>query len=271
MWHPRFPRPALLALFALILLAGITATALLAAAGYTIFLKDGSSLVAKQKYTIQDGRAIITLLNGTQTFVRADQIDIQRTEAANKGGYGTGVLIPGSPQDIGTVPAQPRRDETLSDLIHQKGAGPRDVPASKRDRDQPAGGRLLKTKAGYNDLSTLTRKPYAHADITAELQQFFHGQGLEGIEISEGTQGDRPLIEISTNSEGSVFKALGIAANALLHIRDASPNRVAAFEVLLTTPARERAGQFVLTPEMAADLAAKKMDVTAFFVRNVQF
>jgi hypothetical protein len=269
MRHPRFPRPATLALFALSAL--LTATALLAAAGYTIFLKDGSNLVAKQKYTIQDGRAIITLLNGTQTFVRADQIDVPRTEAANKSGYGTGVLIPGSPQDIGTVPAQPRRDETLADLIHQKGAGPRDVPANRRDKEQTAGGRLLKTKAGYNDLSTLTRKPYAHPDVTAELQQFFHGQGLEGIEIYEGTQGDRPLIEISTNSEGSVFKALGIAANALLRIRDASPSRVNAFEVLLNTPARERAGQFVLTPEMAAELVSKKVDVTAFFVKNVQF
>ena len=265
----RHPRPATLALFALFAL--LTATALLAASGYTIILKDGSSLVAKEKYTIQNGKAIITLLNGTQTFVGADKIDVARTEAINKSGYGTGVLIPGSPQDIGTVPAQPRRDATLADLIHQKGAGPRDVPGNRRDKDQPAGGRLVRTKAGYNDLSTLTRKPYAHPEVTAELQQFFHAQGLEGIEIYEGTQGDRPLIEISTNSEGSVFKALGIAANALLQIREFAPNRVNAFEVLLNTPARERAGQFVLTPDMATELVSKRVDVTAFFVRNVQF
>ena len=271
MRHSRFPSLATLTLFALIVLVQITATALLAATGYTIILKDGSSLVAKEKYTVQNGKAIITLLNGTQTFVGADKIDVARTEAANKLGLGTGVLIPGSPQDIGTVPAQPRRDATLADLIHQKGAGPRDVPGNRRDKDQPAGGRLLRTKAGYNDLSTLTRKPYAHPEVTAELQQFFHAQGLEGIEIYEGTQGDRPLIEISTNSEGSVFKALGIAANALLQIRESAPNRVNAFEVLLNTPARERAGQFVLTPDMATDLVSKRVDVTAFFVKNVQF
>ena len=46
---------------------------------------------------------------------------------------------------------------------------------------------------------------------------------------------------------------------------------MAAFELLFTTPARERAGQFVLTPDMATELVAKKVDVTAFFVRNVQF
>jgi hypothetical protein len=263
----RVSRPALLALLALVAAASL----LLAVTAYTIVLKDGSTLVAKEKYTVQNGRAIITLLNGTQTFVRADQIDVRKTEQANKLGLGNGVLVPGSPQDVGTVPAQPRKDETLADLIHKQGAGPREVPGSKRQKEQPAAGRLQKTKAGFTDLSAFPRKPYAHADVTAQLQQFFRSQGFDQVEIWEGTQSDRPLIEISTNSEGSVFKALATAANGLLQIRSTFPNRLSAFEVVLTTPARERAGQFELTPGMATELVSKKVDVTAFFVRNVQF
>jgi hypothetical protein len=263
----RVSRPALLALLGLLAAASL----LLATAAYTIVLKDGSTLVAKEKYTVQNGRAIITLLNGTQTFVRADQIDVRRTEQANRAGVGNGVLIPGSPQDVGTVPAQPRKDETLADLIHKQGASTREVPGNKRQKDQPAAGKLLKTKAGYNDLSTLPRRPYAHADVTAQLQQFFHAQGFDAVEIWEGTQADRPMIEISTNSEGSVFKALNTAANGLLQIQSTFPNRLSAFEVLLTTPANERAGQFVLTPEMATELVSRKMDVAVFFVHNVQF
>jgi hypothetical protein len=262
----RHLRPAILFLAAL-----LASAALLAAAAYTIFLKDGSSLVARQKYTVQNGRAIIILLNGTETFVALDKIDIPRTEAANKGGYGTGVVIPGSPQDVGTVPAQIPRDQTLGDLINKKGAGPRDVPVNKRDKDQPAGGKALKTKAGYADLAILARRPYSHADITAALQQFFRGQGLDDVEIFEGTAGDHPMVEISANSEGSVFKALNSAAAGLLQIRDSFPGRVAAFDILLTTQSRERAGQFVLTPEMAGELVAKKVEVAAFFVKNVQF
>ncbi len=174
MRHPRFLRPAVLVLAALL----TSATLLLAAAAYTIFLKDGSSLVAKQKYTVDNGRAIITLLNGTETFVPLDKIDIPRTDAANRGGYGTGVVIPGSPQDVGPAPVQPQRDQTLGDLINKKVAGPRDVPTTtKRDKDAATNSRLVKTKAGYYDLSALARRPYAHADITAALQQFFHGQG----------------------------------------------------------------------------------------------
>jgi hypothetical protein len=269
MRHPRFLRPATLALALLL----ASATLLMAAAAYTILLKDGSTVVAKQKYTIDNGRAIITLLNGTQTFMPLDRIDIPRTEAANKAGYGNnGVVIPGTPQDVGTVPAQPQKDQTLGDLITKNGAGPRDVPTTnKRGKDPAANGRVLKTKAGYTDFVVLARRPYSHADLTAALQQFFHGQGLDDVEIFEGTSGDHPLIEITTNSEGSVFKALNSAAAGLLQIRDSFPNRVTAFEVLLTTPTHERAGQFVLTPEMATELVAKKVEVATFFIKNVQF
>jgi hypothetical protein len=268
MRYPRSTRPALLALLALLATASLS----MAVAAYTVVLKDGSTIVAKQKYTVQNGRAIIVLLNGTQTFVAANQIDVPRTEQANRLGYGNGVVLPGSPQDIGTVPAQPRKDETLADLIHKQGSGAHEVQGTRREKDQaPAGGRLLKTKAGFNDLTTLPRRPYSHPEVSAPLQQYFHTQGLDEVALYEGTGADRPLVEISTASEGSVFHALTTAANGLLQIREAFPNRVAAFEILLTTPARDRAGQFMLTPEMANDLVAKKVEVAAFFVRNVQF
>jgi hypothetical protein len=264
--HPRFPRPAILALLAL-----LTAAPLLAA-GYTIYLKDGSSIVAKEKYRVENGRAIITLLNGTQTFVPAAQIDARRTEEVNRGGHGAAVVLPGAPQEVGPTPTQTPKDKTLADLIATRRAGPRELPESRREGSTgSASGRLAKTKAGYFDFATLARKPYSHGEVTAELQQFFRGQGVEEVEIYDGTQADRPLLEITTASEGSVFQALTTAANALLHVRDLYPNRVAAFELLLTTPERERAGQFVLTPETATDLVSKKVDVTAFFIKNVQF
>ncbi|HEX9941691.1 MAG TPA: hypothetical protein VGG03_06730 [Thermoanaerobaculia bacterium] len=264
--HPRFPRPVILALLALLVAAPLLA------AGYTVYLKDGSSIVAKEKYKVANGRAIITLLNGTQTFVPAAQIDVRRTEEFNRLGTRGAVVLPGAPQDVGPAPTQPQKDKTLADLIAARGAAPRELPGSRREKPGAASsGRPTRTRAGYYDLATLARKPCSHAEVTAELQQFFRGQGIEGVEIYDGTQADRPLVEITTASEGSVFQALTTAANALLHVRGLYPDRVKAFELLLTTPARERAGQFVLTPDMATDLVSKKVDVTAFFVRNVQF
>lgn len=265
MRHPRVPRPAILAALALFL-----AAAVLAASGYVVVLKGGKTIAAREKYRVANGRAIITLPNGTQTFVPADQIDVAKTEEVNRAGYGTAVILPGAPQELNPSATQPPKEKTLKDLITSREAVPHEAPVNRREKTE-ASGKLLKTKAGYSDLATLPRRPFASAEVTAELQRFFRSQGIEEVQIYQGTQGDRPLLEITAASEGSVFKALTTTANALLRVRDVHPGRVAGFELLLTTPARERAGQFLLTPEMATDLVSKKVEVTSFFVRNVQF
>jgi hypothetical protein len=270
MWHLRFPRfssPSRLAILAFLALLTL---APLAALGYVVYLKDGSTITAKGKYRIENGRAIITLPNGTQSFIPASQIDVKRTEEANRDGYESAIVLPGTSRDVGTT-GTPVKDKTLADLITRKEAAPRERPVSRRETNTNTQGHLVKTRAGFYDLTTLTRKPFPSADVTAEIQQFFRGQGIEGVEIYEGTRADRPLLEITTNSEGSVFKALNTTSNALLQLRDRFPAQVAAVELLLTTPSRERAGQFVITPEMATELVSKKVDVTFFFVKNVQF
>jgi hypothetical protein len=257
---------------AILALLGLLAPATFAASGYLVYLKDGHTIPAKEKYKVDKGKAIITLLNGTQTFLPLDQVDVAKTDEANREGYGSAVVLPGSPKDVVPVPAgRSPKDRTLGDLIQARGAAPRELPVSRRDKNAAMPGRMSKTKAGFNDLSTLPQKPYPNAEVATELQQSFHSQGLEEVEIFEGTQGDRPLLAITTNSEGSVFKALSAAANALLRVRDLYPNKVGALELLLTMPSRERAGQFVLTPDQASELAARKTDLSAFFVRNVQF
>jgi hypothetical protein len=146
--------------------------------------------------------------------------------------------------------------------------GPRDAPA-RRGSSSPAG--AARTATGFPDFLTTPRTPYADAAVASELRTFFLGQKVEGVEIYQGTQSGRPLAEITTSSEGSVFKALSVGANAVLHIRDRFPQTVSGLELVMVTPARERAGQFVLTPEMAEDLVAKRVNLVAFYLENVQF
>jgi hypothetical protein len=264
---PRRSTLTLLALFCALVWAG----PLLA---YTIYLKDGSSIQAKEKYKIVGERALITLPNGNQTFLPTKQIDEARTEQANKNDYGTAVVIDDSHQ---APPPAPPAEQNLSNLIHDKAPEPRQLPPARRTRPgvttAPATatpGTLLKTKAGFADLSSLARKPYSQLDVAAELQQFFRGQGVEEVEIYQGSQAERPLVEVTTNSEAAFFRALAVGATALLRVRDRHP-RIGAFELLLVTPGKERAGQFVLTPQMAADIVSRNVEVSAFYLSNVQF
>ncbi len=259
----RRPRPSALAtvLFAVLLLAAAAAQA------YVVILKDGSRLVARGKYRVVNGKAIITLQNGTETFVPAAQIDGPKTDEANRDNYGDALVLRDDTRIVPPTQAPPPRRKTLADLIEKGDAAPRERAAVKREevRELPAG----KTSAGFVDLTSRDRKPYPHLEVASELQQLYRGQGVEEVQIFEGTRGDRPFVEITTASEASVFRALTASANALTQLRAHHPARVAALELLLTTPTRERAGQFVLTPEMAAELATTRVE--AFFVRNVQF
>jgi hypothetical protein len=254
--------------------ACLLAAAGLLAAGpllaYTIYLKDGSSIQAKEKYRVVNGRAIILLLNGTQSFVDADKIDVRRTEEANRVDYGGNAVIIQTPQ--APAPPPPTQDRKLSDLVASRGDSQLELPQARRSGPGPQEDTRARarTKAGFQDLSTLARKPYAQLEVAADIQAFLRSQGVDEVEIYQGTEANRPLLEFSTPSEAVVFRSLQVAANALLHVRDTQP-KVTGFELLMTTPDRQRAGQFVLTPELAAELAAKSLEVSTFYLRNVQF
>ena len=247
-------------------------------AAYVVWLKDGTSINARGKYEVKNGRAIITLVNGEQSFIDAAQIDVARTEAANRGkDYGA--------TDLGTTRVVPGEEpvaptaKSLGDLVTTHRPSARQLPTARRANER-APGQAARSLAGYLDLAALQNVPYPRTEVSADLLQFFRSQGVEEVEIWSGSQADRLLIEITTASEGSVFQGLTAAANALLRVRDHFPppmpptppaSQINAFELVMKTPAREKAGQFVMTPEAAAALAAKRIEPPAFFVANVQF
>jgi hypothetical protein len=262
--HPkgfrRSPCRALLVLGCLLLAA-------LPAGAYTIYLRDGSRLLAREKYQIENGRAIIVLQNGTTTFIAAGEIDVQRTEQANRNNLGTAVVLEDGKVTESAAPPPPPPKPTLSDLIASRSTAPRERPEVRRTGEaSEASGR---TPAGFVDLRTVPRSPLPQLDLAAQIQQLYRGLGVEEVAIFRGTEADRPLLEITTNSEASIFRSLEASAQVLIQLRQ--QRRVGALELLLMTAARDRAGQFVITPELAGELADKRADTAAFFVRHVQF
>lgn len=254
-------RTAILAILALLLAAPLAA--------YTIYFKDGRTLQCKGKPRIVNGRAVVTLLNNTEASFDAKQIDDKKTEDMNKRDLGAAMILDtGASRPQAGAPATPAPKPRLSDIAATREIGPREPPATRRDAATAA--RSTKTRSGFVDLTTLPRNPYGDEAAAAELRQFFLGQKAEAVAIYQGTQAGRPLAEITTSSESSVFRALVSGANALLQIRGRYP-AVSGIELLMITPNRERAGQFFLTPEMAEDLVAKRVGLVSFFLDNVQF
>lgn len=244
------------------------------AAEYIVILKDGSRIVADAKYRVEGSRAIITLPNGTTTFLEASEIDRAATERANRAGFGGATVLEDGtvrrtePADV--PPDQARRRE-LNDLINRRGTGATRRLEPQRRRQPGDSGRAGRTTAGYLDLTTLPRRAHGDLELVAELHRLFRGQGLDSVELYQGSTRSRPLAEIATNSEASVFRALEIAATAVVALEESRPDDVEALELLLSTPSGQRAGQFVLTPELARELVEDRVEVSRFFIENVQF
>lgn len=268
MESPRRNRPSTaLATAALLLLAWVALPR--AAAAYIVVLEDGSEIVADREYEVREDRAIITLPNGTTTFLDADEIDREATERANRSGYGEARVIEDADANrVKTAEPPAERRKTLADLTSGETNLDRLEPHRRHD---PEATEAETTLAGYPNLSSLPGRPFRDLDTAADVQRFFRGQGIEGVELYQGSQPDRLLAEVTTNSEASVFRALEVAAQALLATRDSRPDAVGGLELYLATPDRERAGQFVLTPELARELVRDQTDVARFFVEHVQF
>jgi hypothetical protein len=254
-------------------LIAVLAVALVLIAGpslaYTIFLKDGTTLIAKEEFRIDGDRAIITLPSGTETFLALSEIDVERTREFNKANLGNAMLIEDG--EIKAVPTEvpDAGPSTLGDLIATGQAVPRVRPEARRQqRVESTGPRT--TTAGYLDFSTIRRQAYDNLEFMSELRSYFTSQGLEA-QVFRGSQSDRPLVQVVTSSESSVFKSLQVASQAMAQMGDRHGSRLAGIELLLQTSRGSAAGQFLLTPELAAEINSSTVDVAGFFVDHVRF
>jgi hypothetical protein len=251
----------------LALLAFCLATPSLA---YTIYLKDGSQLNARDKYVVRDGKAIITLQNGTRVSYDASQIDVARTEEANQNDYGSAVILDeGKPAPRRPAPVEQKT--TITDLINRKRTGLRGIPESRRPVQAPNEGDVVRTPGGYLDLVAWPRNAYPDVDLAGELQRQFRAQQIETVNVYSGPGEKAPLVEVETNTEASIFRAVAVACNALLEIRKSRPAALEELNLLLINSRNERAGQFQISPEMAQALLGRRIEISAFYVAYVQF
>ncbi len=249
------------------------ALALLAApaAAYVIILKDGTQVITRDLYRVENGKARFVLQNGTESFLELQEIDIPKTDEANRVNYsGAMVLDTGKVEQFKEGTPTPRAPK-LADLIAARGdGGLRALPSTRRSEPDRSG-RPMQTSAGYQDLTRFPHTTMRDTDVSTSLLAFFQAQNVEGVVIYQGTRERVPLVEITTGSEAAVFRGLLVSANALLATRDKHRDRVDSLQVVLITPQGSRAGQFELSPEDAAGLASRRLELTRFYVDNVQF
>jgi hypothetical protein len=266
----RRPLPLAAAFIAALLLAG---SPLL---GYTIFLKDGSKLEARQKYTVSGATALITLPSGAQTTLPMAQIDVARTQASNATDYGDATIVNQPPPAAAPAASQPPAP-SLAELASRGHGLPPPAPRAAATAApatpvvEIAKGAFTHTTAGFVDFLRAPRTPVMHVALGATLSDALHAHGVENAAIYEGSAPRRLLIEITTNSEGAVFQAVNAAARAMADVEAKQPGALEGVELFLATDRRARAGQFFITPARAQELTSRQIDLTGFYVKYVEF
>ena len=244
-----------------LLLTALILTSQAVLATYTVVLKDGTLIVATEKYEVQGDRALIQRENGTPTTVRLSEIDVDKTEEYNSRRNLAGVVVVDGnstrPLELGEAPPM-----NLNEALRRK-------KQRERAREE-APPRMVKTSAGYNDLTRIQRRPYRESEISKRMTEELRKAGIREFEIHQGTTDNRVFLYLTTNDEKEVFKALRVSANTygLIHELDRT---IEAFEVLMMTGTKTRAGQFLLDDENTPLLINQKMSVSDFFVEYVQF
>jgi hypothetical protein len=251
----------------------VAAIALALAAGpalaYTIYLKDGSRIAAKQKFEVRGSLAIITLPSGTQTSMPADQIDFARTEKANESRLGgTAMVIEGGQAtELQQAPPPPPKPK-LTDLLQQNEGELRGPVAAAPRADAPV---TPAAALRARESAQSARTPFPDTPLAAEILQILTARGATGVAVYRGARPTRPMLVYETATEASVFKAILASSNALLQLRGSRPGVVDGFEVVCETSSGQTGGRFDLTAELADEIVSRRYEITRFFVENVRF
>ena len=234
---------------------------------YTLFLKDGSQLICKSKYTIEGDRALVVLESGQTTAFHLSDIDVARSDEFNRTSSGNAFVIDGGP-----LKAVPRSDPNasdrdLGDLIRERRANKPDTsirPPTRRQQQT-----LRKTQAGFLDFSSLQRRPLQQRDASEALDLALRKFGVDGPKIFEGTEDGAVFVEVITDTREAAFSALEGVAKTMQSLGPVY--NLSTFQLLMQTSVRGRAGQFVLNSRDAAAIANGTVAINKYYLDNVQY
>ena len=222
---------------------------------YVIYLKDGSTYQAKEKYRVEQGMAIITLANGTVISVDVRLIDTAKTDQANKSGIDADLILDGA----GNQPQAPAPKATSLGQI-AKGAGALSSPNNLGANTGKATGPGKSKEAEFSDESV--RRAFA---------KIFENVNLFEYKIVQGSTPSTVRINMTTDNEKDVFNALTASARVLNELKELNKTSVSALELYLSTTSGAAAGRFTFGLEAAKGLAEGNTPVEQFFIEQVLF
>lgn len=219
-------------------------------ASYIVVLTNGTRQIAREHWTVVNGKAIIHKEDGTTLQLDPSIIDVAKTEEVNRSGMGDVKIIA---TEQPTIRPQAQQSPLGSYTKLRK-----PVPASAPKATSPAAPSAPVPSDGGG----------VSSDGISRFQSAYENVALYDAKIT--SPAPRTLhVELTADTEDQVFKA--ISATAYVHDHLPAPATVDTVELFMKTVNGGSAGRFKMSRQDAAAIVAKKMTWQDYFVHNVLF
>jgi len=229
---------------------------------YVIYFKDGSTVMAKALYKVENGKAIVTLMNGSVVAYDIKLIDIARTDKINKAGLDTDGVLTSVGQGASKTDTPQR--QSLGSIA--KGAGALTAPTGLTSGNAKVASSSASPSQGKDKESE-----FSDEGVRRAFAKIFENVNLFEYKIVQGSTPDTIRIIMTTDNEKDVFNSLTASAKVIAELYDLGKKNVANLELFLTTTSGAAAGRFSISVETARTLAEGKVPVEQFFVDQVLF
>jgi len=224
---------------------------------YVIILRNGSRVVARDKYQVKGASAVFTTKIGIVTSLPLSQVDIAATDKIN-------ALHLGDAKTLDWVDAQQHTPPTPTPTPPVAGIGKIKPGIAKTEgfaaHPTPTPG-IMFHESHYRD---------------AKVEEAFE-QGLESYHLylnrtSAGTQPTYLFVEVQVNGQPETLRALEAVCATYKLLAEKAPDRVPErVEVQMLNESGREAGVFRLSAADAAELVSGKVTPENFFVQHVIF
>ena len=223
---------------------------------YVIMLRNGTRIVAREKYTVKGPNAVFETRTGAFTSVPLSQIDLESTEKINALNLGDVQTLDWV--DIQKTAPTPTPTVSVSALGHLRTDLAKPDPGTVKPTPTPG--------VIYRD------KKFRDPQVDQAFQQGLESYHLYLYRTSQGTQPTYLFIELQVNGQPETLKALQAISQTYQLLADKAPNRIPErVEIQMLNESGKEAGVFRVSAADAAELVSGKITAENFFVQHVIF
>jgi hypothetical protein len=225
-------------------------------ASYIVVLKDGTQYKAKAKWTMTNGKALVTLENGQTLAIDPTLIDAAKSEQTTKLGLGNAQLIDLNP-NLPAAGAPKSNQPSIGSQIHLRQPG-QAAPATP----PPAASAPPPAVSGAGGLSP---------EVVSKFERAYESAGI--FEHKLTPTGPHTLrVELTVDSEDKVFNVLSVTSFLMVRMPTyVAGSQVDVVELFMKTTTLGSSGRFQITADDARALDEKKITLQDYFVRKVIF